>query len=267
MAYSLEGCRGRFQRGRDQLQHLDGDIQRFLDREPYRVFDDFWSEPGYRLRKIRIYEHPPLEWSFQISEIVDNLRASLDYLVCELTLKNGNPVEDSTGFPILDRSDSWRGAEPRYVGGLSEIHRARIEWAQPYSRSQQDPSSDALSILRELSNKGKHQFLHVVGALLKGGVFVPLPRANEVFVGPPIPMDTLGVEFGPFKDGAKIYRARMDSMTDLPPEIAKVEVKEQFAFDVSFSQEGPGAGRPVLDTLRDIVDRVGEVLSDFDSFL
>ncbi len=110
---------------------------------------------------------PPLRFGIAASNIIHQLRATLDNLVWQLVILNrkeprGGPRGNS--FPILFSdhdhhafSQSTRNA----LCGVHPKHRALIEGLQPYKHpaAGQPFGFHPLRLLRELSNEDKHQEL------------------------------------------------------------------------------------------------------------
>jgi hypothetical protein len=112
---------------------------------------------------------PDLAVEFQqsaliIGDAVHNLRSSLDYLVCQLSIVHTkNDVRDigAIQFPICDTEEAWKVQEARRLQEISPNDRAKIQEFQPYTVGYMDtswnPPFHPLAMLRDLSNLDKHQ--------------------------------------------------------------------------------------------------------------
>jgi hypothetical protein len=103
-AGSLDACFAKRQRAGSQLQQLTREVGWFLERRPYRVFLDADPKAHAGIWRVQFYEKPDPAWSLLISELLVNLRCSLDYLVCELTIQAGNTVTKFHGVSDLQRT-------------------------------------------------------------------------------------------------------------------------------------------------------------------
>lgn len=100
---------------------------------------------------------PDPKWSILVGESVYNLRAALDYLVYALAhLDSGSPQE-RTQFPIFQKSEHFKANSRGYLKGVSQDHSKAIEALQPFAG--EEPGSDWLARLAELSNPDKHRHL------------------------------------------------------------------------------------------------------------
>jgi hypothetical protein len=111
--------------------------------------------------------------ALRIGDAVHNMRATLDYLVYQLTLRNRPgpepgyiPMGDAlrkTGFPIFRDEPEYEGkgkggpGATKLIAGLTDDQRARIKKLQP-SGNPDHP----LWVLAELDNLGKHRHAPVL---------------------------------------------------------------------------------------------------------
>jgi hypothetical protein len=97
-----------------------------------------------------------------LGDAVQNLRSSLDYLVYQLASWNTHGKVRFPGivqFPIDDFPSQFRKSCQRRLIEVHPYHRTRIEWLQPYHGTYPNEFLCWLRVLRELSNKDKHQSL------------------------------------------------------------------------------------------------------------
>ena len=125
----------------------------------------------------------PTSFGPRITEIVEHLRATLDYLVYEVALHDSGDVQRGTQFVISDSADDFNRQTNRRLKGLSRNSIHIVEQYQPYR-------FPPLRWLRELSNTSKHQHLHIVGA------------ARGILVGPPGFSAAIG--YVAFADGSPV---------------------------------------------------------------
>jgi hypothetical protein len=198
-----------------------------------------------------------------IGEFLYDLRCCLDYLTCELTTLNRRTPTERTEFPIFnDRlkfgtaTDTDRGAAfTKKIGGLSSVHQALIENEQPYYGRYGRPEDDPLWWLHQLSNTDKHRFLHLVITVARqAAIKLEPPAAAQRF-------NMISLNLGTLKDGAELARFAF-----LPGPGLQVDVNSNVEFDVAFDEKGPGAGKPVKQTLAQIGIRVTKIIQLFGPF-
>jgi len=164
-------------RAREHLEELAAEVRKWI--EPYTTgdrihlgHDGTWyilfSPAGGVLPSARV--------SAIAGDFVQNLRAALDYMVCQLVVREGKSPNDRNEFPILESASRFRDevklAKRREKTGLYGIPVDGDAWkvieqAQPFNRVPVGPTGDPLAtpygspiaILRRLSNADKHQTL------------------------------------------------------------------------------------------------------------
>jgi hypothetical protein len=107
---------------------------------------------------------PPLAWSAIVGDIVSNLRAVLDHLVCQLTIAGGGDCQDpKSQFAIAYSPTGFEGQAARRMSQIDDRSRGLFEALQPYHAldwPQRDGSMlyrHPLSTLQRLSNHDKHR--------------------------------------------------------------------------------------------------------------
>jgi hypothetical protein len=243
------------------LKVLKQEIEGCLEADSKGVVTDFESEPGYMILKAYLRREPSPMCSLQIGEILYHLRSVLDYLVCYLTEKNGQVVDNKVEFPIFlrredfcDDRDDLKAPILRRIGGLTPEDQAFIGWEQPFQRKYGSPEDDPLAMLYTLSNFDRHQFLHLVTVIAKYTFsdFFP-PSASSL-------LEQVSTTYGPFKNDTEVARFRIRNYVG--PE-SRVQVNSYVTFEIVFGQAGPCVGRPVLETLSAIGERVARLIAPF----
>jgi hypothetical protein len=152
-------------RAEELLNRLDNEVAAWHKVKPYRVVNERNAELTRYSTVVYVDEPPPIvRWSLQISDIIHNLRCSLDHLLWAIVVyesPNHKPVgADSLTFPIWEAPPNSVAA--RNIACLSAGVRTAIEYMQPYNRS---PSRGALShpltLLRDFDNRNKHRLLQL----------------------------------------------------------------------------------------------------------
>jgi hypothetical protein len=204
-------------RAKEHLDDLKRELLAFDERKPYEgVAEISEDETEWWLRAV-VREQPNPYWSTVIGDAVHNMRSALDYLACELVIKNGGTVTDWTQFPIYDRKHKFVKGSPRRVAGMSSKAATLIETLQPYYRPV--PSEHPLAVLAYLSNGDKHRALQIAHWTTDN-----LRQQVEAFGGTPVRSELVEAHRGPIEDGAMIARFKF-----IPPpsESNKVQVNAQ----------------------------------------
>jgi hypothetical protein len=204
-------------RAKEHLDHLKRELLAFEERKPYEGVPEV-SDDGLEwwIRAV-VREQPNPYWSTIIGDAVHNMRSALDYLACELVIKNGGTVTDTTQFPIYDRKDRFVKGSGRRIAGMSSRAAALIETLQPYYGP--TPSEHPLAVLAYLSNGDKHRALQVAHWTtdnLRGEV--------EAVVGQ-VKSELVEIHRGPIEDGALIARFRLIPAGSSPPSQVKVNAQ------------------------------------------
>ena len=107
---------------------------------------------------------PPLRWSAIVGDIVHNLRAALDHLVCQLTIAAGGDCErPQSKFVIAYSNRGFDRQAEKHMSQIDDRSRGLFEALQPYHAldwPQRDGSlvyRHPLSALQRLSNYDKHR--------------------------------------------------------------------------------------------------------------
>lgn len=253
---TISGIRAKLARADVHLQTLDREISGFLAENPYEFVGDFDSEREEFVAKARFKTYPLWnDWATIIGDCVHNLRSALDHLAWQLVLLNNGTPGRETSFPILEDRLSQKGHMRRCrietdSGRVRPSVEACVERAQPYHRTD-DPTLHPLAILGGLSNEDKHRTLTVTSAALEDfGIGISVMR--DVDMG----ISVHGFR-GPFDENTELARWWLRVTGPNP----QVQMHPYGTIDIAFGKEGPGAGKLVRDTLRDIRSYVSN-LSD-----
>jgi len=119
------------------------------------------------------------EWSLAASEILFNVRCSLDYLVYQLHVRrfHGNippSAARASMFPIFDNENNFSSNGERHIRALAEREQRAIRHLQPYVTRNDGWKYTRyfLGLLSSLQNSDKHRQLHVVAAA-QAATFTP----------------------------------------------------------------------------------------------
>lgn len=160
--HQLDGACLKIDRAKHHLGTLERSIHDFFDTKPYRVAQQ--NREGGLTYHIQLTAPLPSEWALIIGDVACNLRASLDYIVSQLSLpllKGSTKLRDwsSPQFPICETpGDYSEGVSKRYVSFVPQKDERIIESLQPYHRGNW-PELELLATLRDISNADKHRLL------------------------------------------------------------------------------------------------------------
>jgi hypothetical protein len=110
--------------------------------------------------RLSVFDPPPLrEWALMLGDAIHNLRSALDVLVWAYADAGSLTAAQakSLAFPIWTDESAWDQHAERILRTLPPEVVARIRQFQPFQRSEEDRSSDALLLLSELDNRDKHR--------------------------------------------------------------------------------------------------------------
>ncbi len=161
----------RIRRAREQIEALNAEVHKVARNSPNRIGTKVYMESESICRVVRvasIWQLPPDRWSVIVGEIIHDLRAALDNLVCALAYEYSKSPCEHTSFPIFGDANAYasaRNAKRRDgtildpIAGVHPDAQAIIKALQPYHRP--DFQRDPLWILSKLSNIDKHRLFHL----------------------------------------------------------------------------------------------------------
>jgi hypothetical protein len=247
MPYSFEE---KLQRANQQLQSLEGEVERWLLTNPYTITDDIDAE-GDNVARITSVELPPRIVAPLIGDCLYNFRSALDHLVYALSVKNTPNLSEAqatqTAFPVFKDPAGFHKRGMGKIRHISPAAQAIIEGLQPYQAGH-NAMLESLWLLNQLQNIDKHRAL-LLTVIAQRGVNAQIPPKAHMQV----------LKFTAARDltkaDAEFARYRFVNIEDGTP--VKMEVKP--VLQIAFGN-APGEGRPVLDGLwairREIVGRV-----------
>ncbi|MCZ6611227.1 MAG: hypothetical protein O6941_01220 [Planctomycetota bacterium] len=267
-------------------QHLDAlnqAITCFIEAKPYTFALEPEPTPTKYALMAKINHRPPLDWGLLIGDFAHNCRSALDVLVYQLSaLPKGDPRKRKLSFPICDmRTRSSVSGQRGYtdlvntvLAGVTSDHSKIIEGFQPYHRSS-GVGSDLLALLRELNDSDKHRIIQTVGSV---------GRATSTRLGGPRLGSNVGMGPGAFirlEHGASVdfgggfsyVSVGNGEITDDDTKVAELTIgssthattQPNVQIEITFRKGGAGVeGRPVMQTLTSILDRVRQVVAEFE---
>lgn len=162
MKHRLDGALEKFNRSKEQFDDLRVEMDAFFNQKPapHSSLGEFDAEAWEWVERFQVREEPPLRFGVILGDCLHNLRSSLDHVIWQVTLLDGETPNDSTQYPIASKSEAqFESMADRRIPGLSDRHRAMVKSTQPYHRGN-EASAHPLAMLATLSNMDKHQIVH-----------------------------------------------------------------------------------------------------------
>jgi hypothetical protein len=231
-------------RAKELLNTLKIEGKTFWESRPYVFLAEPDSDGLTKTYKCRLTKHVPGIFDLWVVEIVEHLRASLDYLGYEAAVLSGKREPKSCHFPIADTAAKL---ETDVIGrgrckDLPPDVLAYFRSLQPYKGGK---GGGAVWVLNKLCNSGKHRFLTSVG----------LESAYA------------DVRLEQLPSGSKILPHVWDSEKNeicyfSTPLDAEPQYNFDVAFHVAFGPIDPLAGQPAIPHLFAIADIVRSVVEE-----
>ena len=221
----LAGARAKLRRAEELRQAHDDLFEAYLETQPYSIVFDFDPETGWHTFRWRVVAEPPLEdLALIFSDILGNLRSTLDYLVWQLVLLGGRKPGRKTSFPVVKRAQDWAVQGEAALRGVPEEWANLIEAMQPFQRLDR-PDLHPLAILEHVNNLTKHRFLPA--AVLTADTFTYL--VNVATLPPDETFESYDYLDRPITDGGEVARFRSGSGLRVD-----VQINENPRFRISF---------------------------------
>jgi hypothetical protein len=161
---SLEEPLLKLEHAGDHLKRLQGEMSAFMVSRPYAIAVIKSREDPVASLRLRIHAPLPPKISLLLGDFIQNLRASLDYLVFQLSLFSNPRLSHkqriAPQFPILLKANA--AVMARRLQFVPTDARQEIEALQPYRRGDR-AAEDWLAVLQNLSNRDKHRQITPIG--------------------------------------------------------------------------------------------------------
>ena len=237
---NLDGIHAKVRRAEQHIKEITDDMDKRCTEVKQSIVREVCEDSSKQIWTYR-GETPniPIEWSVILGEILYNLRSSLDHLVWQLVLANGQTPGGHNTFPITTDDGKWQKTKGTSLKGVSKRYEAMIGYLQPFTGGIDLPFSvSMLRVLNGLGNTEKHRHL-ILAAVASSGI-EPLdhPDRDDASAKPP--------RSGSFATG------RIESgKVLLQLKNADTEIEPSFKVDVCFGDIGQAwaRGRPVQFTL------------------
>jgi hypothetical protein len=246
----LSGVRAKLEWAAEHRRAYDDLFESYLSTDPYSIEFDYDPETGWHTFRWQVRVEPPLELLALIfSDILGNLRSTLDYLVWQLVLTGGQKPGRKTGFPIVKREQDWAVQGGSALRGVPDQWAELIEAMQPFRRFDR-PDLHPLAILEHVNNLTKHRFLPA--AVLTADSFGYL--INIANLPPEETFESRDSLDRPIVDGGELARFRAESRRRI-----EVQVSTNPRFRLSFRDGVELDWAPI-----DLVEWVREAVAQFE---
>ena len=190
---------------------------------------------------------------------------ALDNLAFQLFLVGPgyNPAnERKVAFPIFDDATKYMSQSPGKVHGMSQAAINAIDAAQLYKGG----NGHQFWVLSELDNINKHRRLNVAA-----GAFESANLGSYISEHMNLMMKTRG-ETRSFPALNLFIRPAERRFPLKPGDILPVHVPDlnkqsDFAFEIAFNEYGVAEGKPMIETLHQLANLVGNVVTQFEPLL
>jgi hypothetical protein len=244
-----DSIRLRMNRAQEHATELDSAVADFLKGDPYEIVREFDLQPGNHvppmvtngahLYRVRVREPVPDRICALANDIMQAMRASLDYLTWQLGLAQSDTPPPTTAFPIFRSRELYERDRLRFIGGIDAATHPIFDEIQPF-RAGDRADVHPLWVLHRLAKDYEHRMPPVVGSLPRQVGVVNAPEGVGLFVGGTV---------GAFDDGDVVGAVGIIDGAD--PE---TKLDARFAFGVAFGKDTPAQS---MIPLRAEIDRIG----------
>ena len=246
----------KIERAKKHLSDLIAAIKEFHESKPYEfeVCDE--KETGDRVWILRVCREPPMQLSAIVGDILNNLRSSLDYLVCGLAEGRKGAKQY---FPISDTASKYN----KIITNM-ERHILCRQSTQLLREVQAYKGGDGHGLwqLHQLNIHEKHRFLIPVGTVnSKASTSMPAAMMNMMrefrtpLFHPGIVHVRPGERVFPLKVGTELYRL----LAEGKPWVVGTDPK--FTFDLAFGEIF--TGDPLFPVLKNLAILVTTTINKF----
>lgn len=218
---SLDSPLTKYNRATEHAETLRSKLLPLSDLNNYSISSDFDVKTGEQIRRFEHVLPMPGGLEVIVGEALYNFRCSLDHLIWQLVLSEGNVPTTRNEFPIFSDPTRYEAEKHGKLSGVSNAVRSIVDALQPCNSTGRDDYWKHLWELQVLNNIDKHRHL-----LLTRRTLAPILRVWGSFGNRTPRGYYLAV---PVEDGAVFFRAEPNVNMDVKPGI-----------EVLFSDVPPG---------------------------
>ena len=174
-----------------------------MDAAPFAV--EATEDAGDLVYRIKINSSVPIGWSAIVGDIVHNIRSSLDLIVWQLIIQNGNTPGMNTRFPIGIKETGYGKQLRDSLRGANENAKRLVRRLKPYPGG-----NTILTQLHALDICDKHHLTLIVGSAHKHVLLTPKLTADWIpkdFQFPTFAINPADRQF-PLSDGKEVFRIK-----------------------------------------------------------
>jgi len=175
MTHPLDSTYLKVERAQEHLKALDGEVEAFLDSNPFHMFRERNPRNGHYIFSGHWSKQPSGRLGLLLGDWANNLRSSLDHLSWQLALLSTDEPSTDCTFPIFERLNIGRFNQR--VRLWPEQARLIAETLQPYKGNER-AKQHFLWVLNHLANTDKHSAIRIVPAR----VLIPGLRPGKLMV-------------------------------------------------------------------------------------
>jgi hypothetical protein len=261
----LFSVRVKIERTNQDIANLEAEIRAFLNTNPYKVRRDDDPKTGHIVYKVVSVQNVPVPILLLAGEAIQNLRSALDHLAYQLWLTGTGSSDggDHVFFPIGGTNPAeYKSQRVGKVQGMRQDAIDAIDATEPYKGG----SGHQLWVPNKLNNIGKHRRFHVaVGAshsVNLGATITQHLKWAQIARGDTRPVPHL--EFF-IKPAERKFPLKTGDI--LPCALPDLNEQTDFRFDVAFSEPQIAEGDSLIETLHQMANLVGNIVTDFMSLL
>ena len=118
---------------KEHINSLKFEFDEFLKKGPYEFVVHYDKDRTQGNIIVRVKEEAPIfRWSVLIGDSIHNLRAALDYLVCQLIVSGQSQIGRESGFPIYRNLEGYNSSRSRNLKGICPRAEHIINRLKPY---------------------------------------------------------------------------------------------------------------------------------------
>jgi hypothetical protein len=222
----LESWRLKLARAQEHLDALNAAYKRYTDLDPHAAVTTNNPDTGKYVMKVSLVERIPVELGLILGDYLQNLRASLDHTIWELS----TAPDERTGFPFYrDEKDFDKAASSKF-GTIPDAAKLVLREVQPFQDAA--PADHPLWLLHRLSIEDRHHKLPILTFAADTASYtitrVVGAEVHSIHVR----------DHGPLEDEAVVASMFID-----PPEGSDVHVEFKLPVVIAFEDE-----RRIIDT-------------------
>lgn len=262
MSDRLIGANAKIERAKAHLRMLETEIGTFFRSDPYEVRTRRNQDTRQLIYYMASVPPPPVSVAAIAGDAIQNLRSALDHLAYQLVLvgTGSSGPFNYVYFPIADSAAKYKSKRNDQLRGARSDAIHAIDATKPYRGG-----NDALWLIHSLNNIDKHRLLVTVGSALQsvdlGGYMVRQMARSAPHLANILSLSA----FFPPSDRMCPLKIGDELFIDLPD--VKEDEQLQFRFELAFNEPQISEGESILETLKNMLDAVDDVLTGLSPFL